>query len=389
MSNYIRLVAVLLVIGAMIPIAASAREEVGATASSAPEGRRELTLQIDPNATDSNISSATATPFGYHLVWPVERSRTPGSLDKALLYLFLPATSAKPSDYTLIQQEAVDLGYHVIGLAYPNVDAVVGICNPTSTYSERQACYLNVRQQTVGGIPRDTTYTHVSDANTIYNRLTKLLVYMGENYPDEGWGGFLDETGSPKWSRIVVAGHSQGGGNAALIGKLNLVARVVMISSPPDGCFDHDGLPGSLPGCTDPNGTPLVGAQWTSPGGFGLPSLTPADRYYGLAHQSEFAITPMRANWGRLGLAALGPAVSPDPPNAPPYTCTHMLLTDLPAPGLPGIALSLQNHRLTARDDYTPKNPTTGLPILRDAWRYISAVSPGSLSGCNNGTLGY
>jgi hypothetical protein len=403
---------VLSVVAASTPSAATADEDSSGPTRAPADSVAAIQPHppIDPLDTDSNISSATKNPWGYHLAWPVEPSRSPGSISDSLLYLFLPATATTPSDYTLVQQEAVDLGYHVIGLAYPNTDAVIGICNePKSelTYEARQACYLNVRQQTLGGVPRDKTYTDISDADTIYNRLTNLLVYLDEQYPDEAWGGFLDETGAPKWSRIVVAGHSQGGGNAALIGKLHLVARVVMMSSPPDGCFDAsqsepdtfgNKLPTSLPGCVDPTSMPptVPGAQWAN-----IPSLTPADRYYGLAHQSEFAITPMLANWGTklqsgqwanvggLGLLQFGtPVIRED--SAPPYDCAHMLITRLPPPentSIPDvdtINVSLRDHRLTARNLYTPTD-ATGAPVLRDAWRYISAVSPGSLNGCDSG----
>ena len=407
MSNYIRLVAVLLVIVVNVPLSASANAGTGATAS-AVNSRRDIVLSLEPQKTDPDAVPAMDSSLGNHLVWPVDPSRTPGSVDKTLLYLFLPATGAKPSDYTLIQQEAVDLGYHVIGLAYPNADAVIAKCNPITfsnaddvkLYKERQACYLSVRMQTLDGTT-PSNYTNVKPSNSIDNRLEKLLVYLREHMPNEGWGGFLDETGSPAWSRIIVAGHSQGGGNAALMGKLHRVARVVMISSPPDGCFDasipdQNGvkLPGSLPGCTDPATPPVQpGAEWTGPGGLGTPHLTPADRYFALAHQSEFTFSPafasrppMLANWSRLGLGAFGLPVSADTAGAPPYGCSHMLVTSLPAPGLANIALSLQDHRLTARDDYTPTD-ANHVPLLRDAWRYISAVATGSQSGCTSGRL--
>jgi hypothetical protein len=406
MRNFIRIMAVLLAICAMMPLSASANEEVGTTVSSVADAHRVKRLSIDPAITDLNADPPMLSSFGNHLVWPVDRSHTPGSVDKSLLYLFLPATSTTPLNYTFIEQAAADLGYHVIGLAYPNQDTVVGKCNVIwdpkdpdnmDNYNTRQSCYLNVRQQTIGGVKQDITYTKVSFTDTIYNRLTKLLVYLADNYPDEGWNDFLDDTGSPVWSRIVVAGHSQGGGNAALIGKLHLVARVVMISSPPDGCFisnipDQNGVTldqTQFPTCKDP-GPGFAGAQWTSPG------VTPADRHYGLAHQSEFAVTPMLANWGtqlnksgqwqnylgHFGLLQFGTPVAPEA-GAPPYGCTHMLLTNLRAPGVPKVNLTLQDHRLTVRNDYTPIDQNTGLPVLLDAWRYISAVSPGSHSGCN------
>jgi hypothetical protein len=103
----------------------------GAVALASPQASqaadRHLPVEMVPSDTDSQISCVPA--FGGHLVWPVDRSR-PGSVDKALLYLFLPSIAAQSIDYTRIQQEAVDPGYHVIGLAYPNSAAVVppGIC---------------------------------------------------------------------------------------------------------------------------------------------------------------------------------------------------------------------------------------------------------------------
>src|SRR5262245_7988173 len=136
----------------------------------------------------------------------------PSSTKERSLFVFLPSTAAKPSDYQLIQQEAVDLGYYVVGLAYPNADAVVHICNLKATYYEREACNLNMRLETLDG-KNDSPDTNVDKWNSIENRLTALLKYLATTYPEEGWQGFVDE-GGPNWSRLVVAGHSQGGGNA-------------------------------------------------------------------------------------------------------------------------------------------------------------------------------
>src|SRR2546425_9573289 len=59
------------------------------------------------------------------------------------------------------------------------------------------------------------SFLNVSVANSIDNRLTKLLQYLTLQYPDEGWDRFLLRD-KPKWSQIAVSGHSQGGGNAAM-----------------------------------------------------------------------------------------------------------------------------------------------------------------------------
>ncbi|MGH9652519.1 MAG: BPSS1187 family protein, partial [Bryobacteraceae bacterium] len=51
--------------------------------------------------------------------------------------------------------------------------------------------------------------------------------------PKGGWSEFV-ANGKPVWRRIVVAGHSQGSGHAAYIGKLFRVDRVLMFSGPQD-----------------------------------------------------------------------------------------------------------------------------------------------------------
>jgi hypothetical protein len=73
----------------------------------------------------------------------------------------------------------------------------------------------------------------VDPANSILNRFQKLLAYLVEHDPGGGWSEFVTN-GQPVWSRILVAGHSQGAGHAAYIGKLFRVDRVLMLSGPQD-----------------------------------------------------------------------------------------------------------------------------------------------------------
>ena len=79
----------------------------------------------------------------------------------------------------------------------------------------------------------------VRPANSILNRLQKLLVYLVKQDPDGGWGEFVAD-GQPVWSRIVVAGHSQGAGHAAYLGKMFPVDKVLMFSGPQDYFDDLD-----------------------------------------------------------------------------------------------------------------------------------------------------
>jgi hypothetical protein len=305
---------------------------------------------ISPQATDPEIDTFTAVGEE-HYIWA-----NPAQQSDSMLWVFLPSTAATPREFQLIAKEAARIGYHVISLMYPNRDAVVDICNPLPDLEQRESCYENIRLQTLDGIER-SHFTNVNPANSIDNRLTKLLMYLAANFPEEGWKHFLNN-GAPRWSRIAVAGHSQGGGNAAMIGKLHRVARVVMLSSPVDGCVAPP-----LRQCV--RGNPDQAARWVAIG------ATPADRYYGLGHRRDFGIKPLIANWNALGLDVFGAPVAPET-SAPPYGCTHMLVTELNPNPVPNVSDSVRAHRSTARDAYTPLS-ADGTPALRDAWRYISA----------------
>ena len=82
--------------------------------------------------------------------------------------------------------------------------------------------YRTAWQETLGRM--DILRKHVSDnggvvisrANSIENRLTKLLQYLAAQFGEEGWSRFMAHDG-PRWARIAVSGHSQGGGEAAMI----------------------------------------------------------------------------------------------------------------------------------------------------------------------------
>jgi hypothetical protein len=103
-------------------------------------------------------------------------------------------------------------------------------------------------------------------AESIVNRLVKLLGYLDKQNPQEGWGTYLDG-GAPSWSRIALAGQSQGAGMAAYIAKEHAVARVILFSSPWD--FVSNG------------GTRTL-APWIA-----IPSKTPPDRWFGGYHARE------------------------------------------------------------------------------------------------------
>jgi hypothetical protein len=74
----------------------------------------------------------------------------------------------------------------------------------------------------------------VSRADSIENRLIRLLLLLNRLRPREQWKQFLTDDEQIRWNTIAVSGHSQGGGHAALIGIKHQVARAICTGAPKD-----------------------------------------------------------------------------------------------------------------------------------------------------------
>jgi hypothetical protein len=283
---------------------------------------------IAPQATDAKIDwiPSFRPQFNHHYVW-----LDPSVPRRPKLVLFLPGFEGKPRCCQLLEGEAARLGYYVIGLMYPN-EFTMSSC----AASPDPDCAANIRLEILDGTDRSSALS-VNPANSIDNRVTKLLSYLDANFPDEGWSKFLED-GGPDWSRIVVSGNSFGAGQAALIGTVRKVNRVVMFSGP----------------------APEEAAVWMSIG------KTPAAKYFALYHQHETWTSVIGANVTALDINRFGNPVAPEL-SEPPYGNTHLLTTDLVPRGGTDPATA---HLSTSVDPFTPLAPD-GTPLLRDAWRYV------------------
>ncbi|HWB93103.1 MAG TPA: hypothetical protein VG605_14670 [Puia sp.] len=119
------------------------------------------------------------------------------------------------------------MGFHVISLDYMN-NVITTACSGSTDSS----CFDDYRQEIVFGTPVSNK-VEVDSVNSIVNRLSKLLVFLAKNDPSGNWNRFLQDN-RPRWDRIVVAGHSQGAGHAAYLGKSFRLAGVLMFSGPQD-----------------------------------------------------------------------------------------------------------------------------------------------------------
>jgi hypothetical protein len=288
---------------------------------------------IPPSATDPAINLGS----GAHVV------ATPASAETASgrLFVFLPGTNVSPRSYSFILRAAAKNGHHVAGLLYLSSLSIGSLCG-TSTEVD---CYWDARREVVTGEDLSPLLA-VDKANSIVNRLEKLLTYLATRYPREHWEQFLLPDGSVNWSLVAVGGHSQGGGHAGVMAKLYWLHRACYFASPADWSKTIKGP-----------------APWSSE-----PPITSADSQYGFTHLlDKTAPYPLvSSQWASMGLQAFGSAVSIDGQPAP-YGSSHELTTNA-EPNLSGTTNPY--HSATVVDAATPI-AANGTPVYEPVWNYM------------------
>ena len=164
--------------------------------ASVPVTRAALTTRvIAPVVTDPAITNGN--PLFRHWVY-LDINRPPAGK----LFVFLPGTGGPPNAYRLILETAAQAGCHAVGLAYVNEQEV----NAELCLGQPATCAGEVRLENVTGA--DTSpLLDVNRANSIENRLIKLLEYLHRQFPAEGWGAFLTG-GQPRWELVAVSAYA-------------------------------------------------------------------------------------------------------------------------------------------------------------------------------------
>jgi hypothetical protein len=269
-------------------------------------------IPVDPAETDAAIPAI----HGPHLAVydPQVRSRHE-------LILMIPGTGGSAAGFHEIDSIFATMGYHVISLDYKNTVITV-VC----AHSKDSTCYDRFRKEIVTGTPVSAK-VEVDSTNSILRRFRSVLSYLAKNDPEGGWNDFIKH-GQPRWSRIITAGHSQGAGHAAYLGKMFRVNRVLMFSGPQDYLDDLH--------CP---------AGWQAEKG-----ATPPGRYFAFLHLKDpFNVKHQIANCDLLLQSA-----RPD---------TAMVQ--------PGVPIQGKHHILV--NDIATKNPhgSTLSPRFRNVWTYM------------------
>ncbi|MBO9570857.1 MAG: hypothetical protein J7497_01395, partial [Chitinophagaceae bacterium] len=160
--------------------------------------------QFSPSATDPAIADNGQKHYSSVLA---------GMDTMKTLVVFLPGTYRSPVEYKAIINKAASMGYHVIGLSYPNSVAGNPVCKNTGDVT----CHSRLRREIVDGIDRSTAVS-VNTTNCILNRLQKALSYLAVQYPKNGWGQYC-VNGTFYWNKIIMGGHSQGAQISGVMGK--------------------------------------------------------------------------------------------------------------------------------------------------------------------------
>lgn len=284
-----------------------------------------LERMVAPLQTDPAIS----TDLENHVAINPQPAVTP----RGKLFVFLPATGGIPVRYLAIQRLGAARGYHSIGLNYPNAVSVGELC----VFSDDVHCHGKVRREVITG-EDSSPLGSVLPANSIVNRLQKLLSHLHQQFPNEGWGQYLDQD-QIVWSKITLAGHSQGGGHAGMMSKLFAMDRAVYFSSPVDWR-----VPGNEP------------ASWTA-----LANVTAASRQYGFLHLQDTAAL-IGGDWAAMGLDAFG-AVTLVENVSSSFGSSHQFATNLTlSSGTP--------HNSTVLDSDTPL-AGNGTPLFQAVWQHL------------------
>ena len=297
-------------------------------AAQAPVVRMETVL---PKATDPAIDSALSAHRA--------ALATSGATLRNQLFLFLHGLGGAASGAGEITTAAAEQGFHAIAITYPmNV-------SPASSCSGSGAgpCTESFRREILEGVDLTPAIT-ITRANSVENRALKLLRYLDSIHPGEGWAQY-DSSGSLRWSKIVLYGHSMGGSNVSVLAKLHPVARLC-VSSP----------------ATD------ISQWWSS-------AATPADRVYGFSHAQDPMYPGQQSNWTAMGLAGALTDVGTSPS---PYGNSHKLL----ATATPGGA-GTDYHNSPTMDGATPRDGNNA-PLYKPVWIYMmtgggtTAIRPSS-----------
>jgi len=306
--------------------------------------------QVQLRAIDPELTDPAITPVDPPTGLPETHTAAidpavPAGARPGLLYVYLPGSGGVPVQYEHIVAHAASIGWHAIGLTYPNWPAIRDLIAGESDPDLPEA----IRRERLFGLDL-TDAVDVAPPDAVQSRLASLLAYLDGRYPEEGWDRYLDADGLPRWRAIVVAGHSQGAGHAALLTKDFSLGGALLFGGPGDFV------------------TGMGPAPWLT-----LPSRTPTERMLAFTHIDDPTAAGFFLNQRLLGLDAFGPLEVVDGKRAGELS-SHMLTSTLAVP-------PRDAHGAVAVDDRLPLD-ASGQPVYEPAWAFMLTEAARDSRGC-------
>jgi len=175
--------------------------------------------------------------------------------------------------------------------------------------------------------------------DSIMERSLQFVKWLAKENPPGKWEQFLTADGNGlRWDKVILAGISHGSTTAARFAIYQKVDRVVMFSGPRDNTEDWQGLP----------------------------SATPANRYFGFSHVLDGGWVGYHycRSWQLLKMNDYGPIINVDEAK-PPYGNTRRLITNC----------DVKNDAKRAHGTVVPggaaNKDATGKYIHEDVWKYL------------------
>jgi hypothetical protein len=320
------------------------------------------TFVIDPHDTDAAILD-TVPSRGNHLGWVPLANRRVGKL---LVFLPTGGQTNIPTEFTELATVGARLGYHTLILAYRNEAPIIALptanppgCGDVEVPSQTSpTCAEDLREEILGG-GDESSVVNIDRANSIENRLDKLLVHLSKSrLAEEGWSKFVDDPNGPrptvKWSETVIAGSSLGAGEAVMIAERHEVFRVALL---------HGWVDARHP--------------WVKRG------ATPSSKYFALVHIRDAFFARTLCAYAELRLVPTqtclppgSPAPSVDPSllienRRPPFRETQVHMFNLTPGSFAGMADWY--HQSTSRNNWIAKESDGVTPsqFLVNAWRSV------------------
>jgi hypothetical protein len=273
-------------------------------------------FSVLPSRTDPAIKTFDQPHWVYVDPEIVVRQKADLPAARRELLLWLTGTGGDGHGAQGFSKLAASLGYHVVTLMYPNDIPATACANDSDpkSFADFRTAIIQGGQATYQAGRKTLT---IERAESIEHRLIKLLQRLQTARPRENWAQFLDPDGNIKWDRVAVAGQSQGGGHAALIGIKHHVARVLCFGAPKDYSKKLD-----------------APAAW-----YGEKSATPKGLFFAFNHhQDPKGCTPEQLlnNLKALGLDKFGPPAEVDTEPFP-YKHARILYTSYPKVTVTGV----------------------------------------------------